>query len=214
MTTKLDIVNLSMLMMGARKISSLTDDTKTAELANSVYDHCAMACFEIPIEWYFAIARNELVQITDAPAFGTYLYQYAKPSGYVRPLAMIDENDDEFEYESKEEVYISPVDGTKTDVILSNEDYVYLKYIIYRDEPNIYPAWFCNLIAAKIAFFLAAPLRGGADNYTSYQIEKLWAMAFDEARIGNASHNIKIENNENVERGGHHVLDAMDTSLI
>jgi len=208
MTTRKDIVDLSLLLIGSKKINSMTDNSKSAIIANTVYDQCVRGCFEIPEDWFFAIARAKLARITDAPAFGTYEYQYTKPTNYIRPLAIIDENNNEFEYESVEEVYISPTDNSHTEVLLTNQEYVYLKYIVFRDEPNIYPKWFCYLIAAKIAIYLAMPLRGGADNYTSFQVEKLWAAAIYEAKSGNASHNIKVKDNRNVEKGYSDLLNA------
>jgi hypothetical protein len=209
--TKEGIVNLCLRLIGAEKIGALSDSTKQAIIAREVYDQCLRECFEIPEDWFFAIARAKLSRLTAVPLFGSFNYMYSKPNQCCRIINMVDENGDYFKYDFSEEVYVSG--STKTDVILTNQEEVFVKYIVYRDEPNIYPAWFCKLIAAKIAVYLAAPLRGGQDNYTTFQIEKIWRWAYDEAKVGNSSHQLTIENNRNSEEGNHDLIDASSGNI-
>lgn len=213
--TKTEIVNLSLIMIGASAVGSLSEDSKSAELANSIYTQCVKECLEIPIDWFFAKCRQQLTQLSATPDFGSYEYYYLKPDNCLRIIATVDENDDTVKYQYEEEIYkqVSGDTTTLLDVMLCNEEEVFIRYIIYRDDPAKYPSWFRRLIAAKIATYLAAPLRGGADNYTSFQIEKIWQAALDDAQRGNASHETIIEDNQDIYEGRHDLTEASGEGL-
>ena len=102
--SKLKIINAGLLQVGAAKLSSLDDDTKSARLANDMYELCLLEVFDMAIDWKFAIARKELAQLSDDPAFGTYDHQYVIPAGCRRVLAMCDEDGDTLEYAHSREV--------------------------------------------------------------------------------------------------------------
>lgn len=213
--TKTEIINLSMDMIGADHISGTEEDSKAAIKATAIYNQCRKECLEIPEDWFFAIARQELAKFSAAPAFGSYEYFYLKPDNCIRIIATVNEADETIKFQYEEEVYKQTIGNTTSfiDVMLCNEEEVFVKYIIDRDEPAKYPAWFRRLIAAKIATYLAAPLRGGADNYTSFQVEKIWNAAFDDAKTGNSSHQKIIENNKDIYEGCHEVLEAANGDL-
>lgn len=213
--TKTEIINLSLDMIGAERISGTEEDSKAAIRATAIYNQCRKECLEIPEDWYFALTRQQLSKLSDTPAFGSYEYYYIKPDNCIRIVATVNEADETIKFQYEEEVYKQILGSTTNlvDVLLCNEEDVYVKYIIDRDEPAKYPAWFRRLIAAKIATYLAAPLRGGADNYTSFQIEKIWLSALNDAKTGNSSHQKIIENNKDIHEGCHEVLEASSGDL-
>ncbi len=92
--SKTGVVNAALLLIGAKKISSVSSSgTKSARLANTVFDHCRDLTFEMAINWEFATARAELAALSNDPISG-YDHQYPIPPDTARIQAMIDEDGD------------------------------------------------------------------------------------------------------------------------
>lgn len=203
------LVNAALMLVGAEKINSLTDNTKSARLASNILEQCTLEVFDLPIDlengWKFAKAREKLARLNTDPAFGSYDYQYGLPDNCRRILHMCDVDGDKTEYEFRREVYVSG--STKTPVILTNEETVYVKYTVYIEDPAMRPAWFNKLIIINIALYLFEPLK-----QTTQMFNKIMAMsddAMDKAKSANASEDVDVnENNENLDKGNSDVVNA------
>jgi len=203
---KLKIINAGLLQVGAAKLSSLDDDTKSARLASDMYEFCLLEVFDMNVDWKFAIARKELAQLSDDPAFGTYDHQYVIPAGCRRVLSMCDEDGDKLEYAHKREVYVDNANN-QTDVILTSEDTVYIKFIILRTNEASYPAWFAKLISDKISMMLAEPMKQRTEIYNKLRF--IWDMDLDAAKSGNGAWGgDDVVNGKNINLGNNDVLDA------
>jgi len=205
--SKLLIVNLGLAQVGAAKLSSLEDDTKAARLANDIYEFCLLEVADMDIDWKFMTARKKLAALATDPAFGSYDHQYTLPANCRRILNMCDLNGDKVEYPFRREVYVDDSD-IQTDVILTSQDDVYVKFIVLRTDESKYPAWFAKLISDKISMVLAEPMKQRTEIYNKLRF--IWDMDLDAAKAGNGAWGGADvdKSNVNVELGNNDVLNA------
>lgn len=209
-TNKTDIINAGLFAIGAKKIFAPTDNSKSARLANSIYKFAQGLVFDMPINWHWATARsNALAQLTD-PATG-YDHQYALPDNIVRPIAMVDENGDAVEYEWETGVFIETGATTKiTKTLQTNLDdtEVFIKYIVFIEDEAMYPAWFAQLIALKIALYVSEPIKQHTPHYT--KVKDMWDEALTIAEEANAMWNVKTnkDSRQSIDKGNTSLVDA------
>ncbi len=189
--SKISMINAALALNGEKPIISLTDNRKAARIANSIYDTIEDQIFAMNINYKFCKTRAELSQLDTDPIFGEYDHQYALPDNFIRLLATVNEDGDNYEYKWDREVFI---EGTnQTDVILTNEDEVFLKYIVRRTDPAKFPGWFSQLIIVKLAIYLAEPLK--QDTQIQRKLDVMWTDAKDDAEAGNASEDVRVDEN-------------------
>ncbi len=214
MAGQIDIVNAALMLVGAEKLTALTDASKSARLATAMFDIVRDEIFEIGIDWNFAIARSQLSQLSATPAFG-YNYQYQLPSGCLRVLACVDEGDRELEFEWRREVYVS-VSGTEdveTDVIACDEDELYIKYLRRRTNCGCWPAYFTKLVYLNLALLLCEPLKQDKQKYN--QIAVMFDNAIVRAEMANARENVNVSGDSiNIDKGNSDVIDAATDSEV
>lgn len=82
-TSRLQIYNGALLLLGERALASLTEAQETRRLLDKVWDDDGLrACLEEG-QWYFAMRAVRIdYDITNDPAFG-YQYAFEKPSDWV-----------------------------------------------------------------------------------------------------------------------------------
>ena len=81
MASKVSIANRALVKLGAEPILLLEDDSKRARTIKSMFDEVRRA--EIRRHrWKFAIKRDELVALAEAPKFG-YSDQYPLPNDFI-----------------------------------------------------------------------------------------------------------------------------------
>ena len=211
--SKITIINAAVLLVGAEKLTALTDNRRAARLADSMYELARNEVFDFSIDFKFATARAELSQLSTAPAFGRYDYQYELPSGCRRVIAQIDEGDDGTEYECRRELWVE-TSGNKEiehDVLLTNEDEAFIKYIRIRENEAKWPAWFAKLVILNLALYLCEPLK--QDKQKKNQI---WLMLYDpedgaykKAKEANGKEDVDVSsNNVRLDKGNTDVVDA------
>ena len=151
MASAVDICNLALQRLGAKTISSLSEDTTAGRECNRVYEHARDS--EVRAHpWSFARTRASLAALSEAPLFG-FAKQYQLPSDYVRllPARVVGTNvstlgglDPNIDW---------PIEGRK---ILTNDaaplKIVYLKKIT---DPNDFDELFVELLVARIAYSIA-----------------------------------------------------------
>ncbi len=207
--SKIDIINMALLLVGAEKIHAITDATKAARLAGSVYNVSVNEVFEIPIKWKFATARAELSAYSINPISG-YAYQYELPSGYVRMVALIDEDGDSVEYAWTRELFVAS-DGSledEFDMLLTNETKVFIKYIRTRENVSKWPASFVRLVYLSIAILISEPLKQKSGQVR--QLVKMFEAAYTTAKISNAMDDVDVNSNGvRLDDGNQDVIDVI-----
>ena len=138
MPSEVDICNLALQRLGAKTISSLSDDSTAARECNRAYAHARDSELRAH-PWSFARTRASLAADSTDPAFG-YAKQYTLPSDYLRLLPTRDQQD--FQIEGGK---ILTDDGAPLKV-------VYLKRVT---DPNQFDQLFVDLLVARIARDLA-----------------------------------------------------------
>lgn len=203
------MVNCALLLVGAEKLGSMTASTKSARLANAIYDECEDEIYDLPIDFKFTTSRAQLSRLSETPAFGSYDYYYGLPNDCRRIIAMCDTDGDTKEFPWRKEVLIQTSGNRiiQTDVILTNEETVYVKFIVKRDDPSKYPAWFRKLIILNIATYLAEPLK--QDTKLFNKLEFMWDKALNAAKSANGMEDVNVNwDNTPTDKGDNDVIDA------
>lgn len=191
--SEVDIANVALAMVGALPIQSFSDDSRSARIAKSLYPIARDETFDLPYDWKFATTRQQLSQLSDAPAFGRYEFQYTLPDNARRVLAQIDVDDDSVEYQWRRETLFN--NNRHYDVILSNQSTCFLKFIRHLTDPAKYPGWFVKMIYLSMASKMSEPLK--QDRLLTLDFVAMWQLAVDEAKAANALEDVDV-NSENV----------------
>jgi hypothetical protein len=150
MTADVDVANFALVELGAKRITSLTDGSRNANVANTVYTLVRDRALR-GHNWGFATKRQQLSRLTDAPAFG-YDYQFALPADWLRTVSSHDNDAGMGSVEVKEETYNSQK------VLLSNSDAIYLRYIARVEDPNLWTSDFVIVFAVDLAKVMAVSI--------------------------------------------------------
>lgn len=145
MASEVAICNLALQRLGAKSISSLTEDSTAARACNRVFEQARDSELRAH-PWSFARARVQLAAVSTDPIFG-FAKQYALPADYLRILPTNGVNatplQDDFQIESNP-------DGGR--VILTNTgapiNLIYIKRVV---DPQQFDALFTELLIARIA---------------------------------------------------------------
>lgn len=136
MPSEVDIANLALQRLGAKSISSLTDDSTRARECNRVYDHARDTELRAH-PWAFARKRAQIAASATSPSFG-FDSAYPLPADYLRILPTADLSQQEMQIEG----------GS----ILANGDgALNLIYISRVEDPNRFDQTFTDLLVARIA---------------------------------------------------------------
>jgi hypothetical protein len=142
MASKVSIANRALTKLGEDRILLLTDDNKRARTINQMFDDVLDAELR-RYRWTFAITRDSLPALADAPAWG-YSYKYPLPSDY---LALIQVND----------IYVragnsSALWSVEAGNILTNiEAPLKIRYIQRVTNPGLFDPMFSEALACKLA---------------------------------------------------------------
>jgi hypothetical protein len=196
-----------LLKVGSQSIGGSTDDTKRRRTVDAIYDGIVYETFHRHI-WHFATTRIQLVELATTPAFG-WLHQYAYPPGCVRIIKTLDENARTINYDYKREVVLSVSAGktVETDVMLTDQEKVFVLYVYLRKDPASWPGWFQKLVILSGAKELVGPIK--KDDFTALNIKNDLALALSEAKGANAAENLKVGNNlRTIDAGNRDFIEA------
>ena len=168
---KVDIANYALAMMGVNPIMAFTDDTKTAQIINQVYEPTVKECLSVH-DWNFALKRVKLNQLATNDQSDFWQYAYQEPNDILKIARVRTINLQIIDKPDYEEI---------GNVIYSNANPVYLEYVYYEDgfEENS-PPYFTKVVAYRLLMNIAIPLQGEPQLY-SYCI-KMYQDALAEAR--------------------------------
>lgn len=143
MPSNIDIINVALRRVGARRINSLADDSDEAAVAGDVYDNTLDELLRAHF-WNFATKREKLARETDVPTF-QFDFAYALPSDWIRTVSVHPDDSGVTHMLYKEEL----IEGQKT-ILASTED-VYMRYIARITDPNIWSADFRDVVSYNLA---------------------------------------------------------------
>jgi len=144
MASVVGICNKALILVGAKTITSITENGKEARLCNTVFDTTRDTELRRH-PWNFAVKRATTAPSADTPKFG-YAYSHDLPPDCLRLLDIAGDIDYRLEGRS----------------ILTNEAAVNIRYVSRVTDPNMYTPQFIEVLAAKLALELSYSLEGKA----------------------------------------------------
>ena len=189
MAADVDIANLALQKLGAKRIASLTEDSRNARSCNTLYTKVRDAELRSH-PWSFAIGRALLAPSVTAPAFD-YLYQFPMPVDCLRILPPND-NDLDWKVEGRN-ILTNSKNGSAIlpSNISTSSPVMALIYIKQITDPTLFDAIFVEAFAAMLAYEMAEEITQ-SNTKKSDQMEnyKYW---IGEARKANAFENMQGE---------------------
>lgn len=145
-----DVINTAARRVGAEPITSLTDGTKTANVANDIYTEIRDNLLRSH-PWNFATKRVKLAQSATAPGF-EFDHAYALPSDWLRTMSVHDNDAGHGTILYRME----QIAGQRA--IVTSSDQVYLRYVARVEDPNLMTSDFRNVLELHLAAAFAIPL--------------------------------------------------------
>lgn len=217
--SKTDIINAGLFTVGSKKIFAPTDNTKSAKLANSIYQYMRMLVFEMPQNWRWCTTRSDALSQADTDPSTGYDHQYFLPDNTVRTLGLVDPESGILRDRTEAQFSFAPSlfietsgDNTTTvrKVIHANVDAgdAYIKYIVFIENEGMYPAWFAQLISLNIAVYIAEPLKQHTPHYN--KVKDMLANAVTFAEEANASEGVTVGSTTNrpIDQGNDDLVNA------
>lgn len=174
MASDTDIANRSMRLLKANRITSLTDGSNNANVANDVFAEVREDLLRAH-NWNFAQKWVQLAKLSEVPAF-EFDNAFALPSDWMRTVSV---------HDNDAGVGAAPLyrEGEVDDqgVILSSADEMWMRYVYRVTDPNRMAADFRS--AFSFALALAMP---GISNLSAVREDRLDGRA--ERRLRRAKH--------------------------
>lgn len=145
--TEIDIVNKALLKLGQEPIISFYDENERAKAANVIYE--SIRDLELSTyRWSFAIRRIALEECHNKPDFG-FEKQYPLPPNFLRFLYIEGANPNDVDNYSIENNHI----------LCNYDSPLKIIYLERVTEPELFPPYFCEVLACKLAFELCERLK-------------------------------------------------------
>lgn len=142
--TDISICSNALLKIGADSITSLQDGTAEAEVAANLYPMIRDGLLS-SYPWSFAVGQKSLPRLADVPLVD-YSYAFQLPNDFLRVLsAGSGKNGRGKEYRIIE------------NRLHTNSPEINLSYI-FRPHESLFPAYFCELLIARLAAEFCLPL--------------------------------------------------------
>jgi len=151
-TSVTDVVNVALRRVGAERITSLTDGSKSANVANDIYAGVRDDLLRSH-PWNFATKRQQLSQSATAPAF-EFDFAYPVPSDWLRTVSV---HDNDAGYGT---VYYRMEQVGAQRCIVTSASQVWLRYVYRMTDPNAMAADFLTAWEYALAKDFAIPLAG------------------------------------------------------
>lgn len=152
MTTKTDIANQALSLIGADSITSFEENTSTARRMRTVYDSSRKALLRLH-PFQCSTKRIKLNPISTQPEF-EYTYQFQLPDDLIR---IINANTEDYVVE--------------TDKLLSNSNQLNLVYVFDNKNEETYDSLFIECLVLYLAYKISKPITGSQGTSDSYYMQ-------------------------------------------
>ena len=167
-TSKTDIANISLLMVGGDTITSFTQGTRESGVVQIMYPALLETMLRFP--WNFATQRKKLAQSSTVPGFG-FDHAYPLPSDWVRTISVHGNDIGVGTIAHRAE----QVGGQN--VIVTSHDEVWLRYIKSEIDPNLMTADFKRAFQVSLARDMAIPIANSRALFADLTVEAIRAVA-------------------------------------
>lgn len=152
MTTKVDISNQALSLIGADSITSFEEHTSTARRMKTLYDASRKALLRLH-PFQCATKRIKLTPLATKPDFG-YSYQFQLPDDLIR---VINTNTEDYTIE--------------TDRLLSDQEQLQLVYVFDNKNEETYDALFIECLVLYLAYKICKAITGSQGTADSYYMQ-------------------------------------------
>lgn len=152
MTTKVELANQALLMIGADSITSFEENTSTARRMRTVYDSSRKALLRLH-PFQCATKRIKLAPLSTQPEF-EYSYQYQLPDDLIR---IINANTEDYVIEA--------------DKLLSNSNQLHLVYVYDNKNEETYDSLFIECLVLYLASKITKATTGSQGTSDSYYMQ-------------------------------------------
>ena len=152
MTTKVDIANQALSLIGADSITSFEENTSTARRMKTVYDTSRKALLRLH-PFQCSTKRIQLNPISKQPEFG-YTYQFQLPDDLIR---IINTNTEEYSVE--------------TDKLLSDQQTLNLVYVFDNKNEETFDSLFTECLVLYLASKISKAITGNQGNSDSLYMQ-------------------------------------------
>ena len=149
MTSRVDICNEALSLIGSESITSFEEKTSTARRMKRLYDTSRKALLRLH-SFNFATKRIRLSPLTQKPIFG-YEYQYQLPNDLIRLISVSSED------------YVVEMDR-----LLTNSKSIELVYVFDNINEQTYDSLFTECLILYLASKIAKPITGSQGTGDSY----------------------------------------------
>lgn len=157
MASNVSIVNGGLRLLGAERISSFSENTPAAILANESFADIRDRVMRVH-PWNFAVERASLAALATTPLY-EFMYEYQVPTDNLRILEIQDQD-----------IWISRQSGDlvaglgwrleREKILTDHEPPLSIKYIRQETDPNKFDALFISALEARIALEFAEKITG------------------------------------------------------
>lgn len=172
MASEVAICNRALQMLGAKRITSITDDSVNGRACNACYE--TIRDSELRAHpWSFAKARAELAAISPAPTWGRG-NAYQLPADFIRLLKPYPEdnyftNDNEIEGQT---------------IVTDKSSPIRIRYIYRVTDPNVMDPLFRESLATQMAIAMCEEIT--QSNTKKKGLQDDYKLVIDRAKAANA----------------------------
>jgi len=171
MTSQVDIANRALIVIGADRITSFSDNTLEAKTVNQAYDGVKQFVLK-SYPWNCATKRATCALLADTPV-SEYSYKFRLPNDCLRVIRAYPEG--------KGSDYNWSVEGRD---ILSDQATLSVKYVSSDVSESLLDAHVISVIVYRLALEIAYSI--SASNTSLANIEAMYNGTLDEARTTDA----------------------------
>ena len=150
MAGETDVINAGLHLVGASSIISLTDGTKSANVADDIYTELRDDLLRSH-NWNFATKRVKLAQSSTDPVF-EFDRAYPLPADWIRTVSVHD-NDSGF----STVFYRMEIVNNQRSIVASREE-LWLRYVFQMTDPNLMSPDFRRALELSLGRDFAIPL--------------------------------------------------------
>jgi len=160
MPSDVDIVNRALRNIGGTRITSLTDGSTNANIANDIYDMVRDDLLRSH-NWKFATKLVKLSRLATAPTF-EYDYGYALPNDWLRTITVHDNDAGTSSVPFRE----AEIDGVGA--ILTSAEDIYLRYVYSVEDINRATPDFHTALSLAMSAEMAIPVANSNRLHETY----------------------------------------------
>lgn len=166
MASPVSICNLALTVLGADRITAMSDNSENARRLTAIYDYCLEDVLRSH-PWNFAIVRQQLARLSTTPVFG-YDYEFQLPGDCLRVVEVNDGTNLITDFK---------IEGRK---LLSSNDSVLVKFIAKISDPNQFTSQFIFVFSSRLASEIAYAVTN--NKATAELITNIYAARLQQAK--------------------------------